>query len=234
MSPCTARPNEGDEHVDGDVVIIGAGGHAREALDVLEAVGERHRFLGFLSDDPTDRPEVRRRGVAVLGPPERLAELRCRFVVAVGSPLVRRRLLERATGSDDELGDLAIRLVHPTAVVSEDAELGRGVYVPAGAIVQAGATLSDHVHLNANAVVGVDAQLDDFATLSPGAVVERQAHLEEGVMLGAGAMVCQGVEVGAWSVVGAGSVVTKAVPRGVTVTGVPHRLVRGPDGRARP
>jgi len=47
----------------------------------------------------------------------------------------------------------------------------------------------------------------------------------EGTFVGAGATILTDVKVGAWVMVGAGAVVTRDVPDGVTVVGVPARIV---------
>jgi maltose O-acetyltransferase len=50
--------------------------------------------------------------------------------------------------------------------------------------------------------------------------------LEDAVTIGSGAVVIQGVRVGAGTTVGAGAVVVRDLPAGVTVVGVPARVVR--------
>ena len=48
----------------------------------------------------------------------------------------------------------------------------------------------------------------------------------EGTFVGSGSVVIGQLSVGSWSIVGAGAVVTKDVESGVTVAGVPARVVR--------
>jgi hypothetical protein len=48
-----------------DLVIVGAGGHGRETLDVVEAINDRSqrwRFLGFIDDGTVDAERLARRG----------------------------------------------------------------------------------------------------------------------------------------------------------------------------
>ena len=60
---------------------------------------------------------------------------------------------------------------------------------------------------------------------------QRHPTIREGVMVGSGAKILGNIEVGRGSKVGAGSVVLSGVPAGVTVVGVPAKIVGKPDCR---
>ncbi|MGF7233816.1 MAG: UDP-glucose 4-epimerase, partial [Frankia sp.] len=75
------------------LVIIGAGGHGRELLDVVEAVNAvrpAYRFLGFLDDGAPDRIPLARRGARVLGGSALLGELDALYLIGVSDPGARR------------------------------------------------------------------------------------------------------------------------------------------------
>jgi sugar O-acyltransferase (sialic acid O-acetyltransferase NeuD family) len=205
------------------LVIVGAGGHGREALDVVEAINAaepRFEVLGFAADG-ADAELLARRGVPLLGPPVVLADLDADHVIGVGDGAVRRRLDEQLTGWGTE----AAVLVHPLASIGSDVRLGPGVVVAAGARVTTNVTLGRHTHLNVNAVVSHDAVVGDHVTLSPGVLVNGNARLGDGAFLGTGAVVLPGRTVGAGAIVGAGGVVVDDVAPGATVVGVPARPV---------
>jgi len=58
---------------------------------------------------------------------------------------------------------------------------------------------------------------------------DRHPKIREGVMIGSGAKILGNIEIGRGSKVGAGSVVLSSVPAGVTVVGVPAKIVGTPD-----
>jgi acetyltransferase-like isoleucine patch superfamily enzyme len=67
--------------------------------------------------------------------------------------------------------------------------------------------------------------LDDFVSVFPGATISGDVHLGEGVTIGTGANVLPGISIGRYALVGAGAVVTRDVPDGVTVAGVPAKIL---------
>jgi sugar O-acyltransferase (sialic acid O-acetyltransferase NeuD family) len=211
------------------VAIVGAGGHGREVLDVVEAINEMtptHEVIGFVADH-ADRELLARRGAAHLGTVDDLVAGRIdavdgdvALVLAVGEPPTRRDLERRL----EPLGrPWVAALVHPLASIGSDVELGVGTVVAAGARITTNVRVGRHVQVNVNAVISHDCRVGDHATLSPGALVNGTVTIGEDVLLGTGAVVIPGHTVGDGAVVGAGAVVVTDVPAGVTATGVPAR-----------
>lgn len=207
------------------LVLVGAGGHGRETLDVVEAinaVAPTLSFRGFVADG-ADPELLARRHAPLLGPSDELVavllaqDASCHL--AIGSGHVRARL--DAVLVQAGLGDRARTLVHPRSSTGSDLRIGPGVLLAAGARVTTNVTLGRHTHLNVNSVVSHDAVLGDHVTLSPGTLVNGNVTMGDRSFLGTGAVVLPGRTIGADAVVGAGAVVTRDVPAGVTAMGVP-------------
>lgn len=211
------------------LVIVGAGGHGREALDIVEALNEESPtwdVLGFLDDGLTDDGLLRRRNTRLLGPVKELKAIDAAYVIGIGSGAARARIAELAGSA----GRPAATIVHPAATIGGDVELGDGVVIAAGARVTTHVRLGRHVHLNTNTTVAHDCVLDDFVTVLPGANVSGAVHLGEAVTMGAGSVVIQERSIGAGTFVGAGAVVVDDLPADVTAVGVPARAI-GPAQR---
>jgi sugar O-acyltransferase (sialic acid O-acetyltransferase NeuD family) len=210
-----------------DLVIIGAGGHGREMLDIVDAmnaVEPRWNFLGFLVDDLDDltAERVAARGAVVLGPSSEMASLRCAYVVGVGSPSVRERLDVAA----EEAGGSPVELRHPTAIVGAANRIGVGCVFGAGSVVTTNVVLGRSVHVNVGASVSHDGRLGDYTILAPGARFAGTVTTGRGVDVGVGAVVKPGVTIGDGAVVGAGAAVVSDVQDGAVVAGVPARRLR--------
>ena len=205
-----------------ELVIVGAGGHGRETLDIVEAINAVEptwAFAGFVDDGEVIADRLERRDASLLGTTKILADTDPRYVIGIGSPAVRAKLDEQLTA----WGRTAATLIHPAATVASDNRISDGVLLAAGARVTTNVTLGRHVHLNVNAVVSHDCVIGDYTTLSPGSLVNGDVQIGTGVFLGTGAIITPGLTIGDHAVIGAGAVVVRDVPPGVTVRGVPAR-----------
>jgi len=205
-----------------DLVILGAGGHGRETLDIVEAINAARpswHFVGFIDDGEVVADRLERRHVETLGGTDVMENLDAAYVIGIGSSAVRADLDAKLTA----WGRVPMTLVHPLASVASDNRLGDGVLLAAGARITTNVTLGRHAHLNVNAVVSHDCEVGAYSTLSPGVHLNGGVRLGQRVFLGTGAIVTPGVSIGDDAIIGAGSVVVRDVPEGVTVTGVPGR-----------
>jgi len=204
-----------------DLLIVGAGGHARVVAEAAQASG--WRVLGVI--DASQSPGTPINGLTVLGGDElwqnsgALDEVA--FVVAIGEQMTRRCI---STEIIDKGGRLAT-VVHPRAIVSPSAELGCGTIVNANAVINANATIGKFCIINSAAVIEHDCVLNDGVQISPRAVLCGNVHCDDDVNIGAGATLIPGVFIGARTIIGAGSVMTKDVAEDVTVVGVPGRVI---------
>lgn len=187
----------------------------------LQKTGIVWQIAGFVDDDPSaaNLHLAERLGAKVIGPVSSLAVGGAAAVVAIGSPTVRRAVVERLGRADL----VWPALVHPDSTVGQDVRLGDGVVIAAGARLSTNIEVGHHVHIDQNATVGHDARLGDYSRLNPQACVSGSVTLEDGVLVGAGATVLPGLVVGANTVVGAGAVVVRSARNGSVVKGIPAK-----------
>jgi sugar O-acyltransferase (sialic acid O-acetyltransferase NeuD family) len=213
------------------IAILGAGGLAREVLDVFvacNAVRPTYEVMGFVDDNP----ELRGRsvnGLPVLGSIESLRSLWSNdapeLISGVGLPSVRRAMVGRCHGFR------FCTVVHPAATTTPAIQVGSGSVVTAGCVLTNQIVIGHHCYVNLGVTIGHDCFVGDFCNLSPGVHVSGNVHLGTGCDIGSGAVLIQGVTIGEWSVIGAGAVVIRNVPPNVTVAGVPARVIKTrPEG----
>lgn len=211
----------------GDIVLIGAGGHARVLIDVL-------RRAGFAPAAAVDL-DVRLHGSAVGGVPViggdeavyAKAPSSLRLVSAVGNIpsgkasglSVRRAAYERFSMR----GYAFMTVISRDAVVSAAAVLEDGAQVITGAIVHPGARIGADAIVNTGARVDHDCVIGAHSHVAPGAVLCGGVRVGSEAHIGAGAVVIPGIAIGDGAVIGAGAVVTTDVPRGAMVLGIPAR-----------
>lgn len=206
------------------IVIVGAGGHGRELLGLLDAVNalqDTWEVLGFVDDGPVDTGRVARLGHRVIGDTDWLDVRPVDVALGVGSSAVRRALAERLAST----GHRFPVLVHPEASVGEDVELGEGVVVYQRSVITTNVRIGAHTHLNVACVVQHDTHVGSFVQFSPGVLVNGDCTLGDDVFMGSAAVITRGCAVGTGTRVGAGAVVLTDIPAGVTAVGAPARPV---------
>ena len=203
-------------------MIIGAGGHGREVLDVVEAINAvkpTYKMLGFLADGDGAHEPIARRAAKILGPTSLVESLGADYVVAIGNPVARAAIDRRCM-----LKSLVSPvLVHPAASVGSDVHLGPGSVVMAGARITTNLVAGRTLQVNVNATISHDARIGDYVTISPGCNISGNVQLGDSVYLGTGSVVMPGVRIGANTMVGAGAVVIRDLPSDVTAVGVPAK-----------
>lgn len=194
--------------------LFGASGHAKVIVDILEQQGEQ---INGIIDDNKDLKEFL--GVPVIHHIEEMSPM----IICIGMNDRRKMVAKRLMESYNvEFG----KAIHPTAIISEHAEIGDGTVVMPRAVIQSGTRIGRHCIINSGAVVEHDCQIADFVHISPQATLCGGITVGEGSWIGAGATIIQGVKIGRWSIIGAGSVVTKDIPDGYVAYGTPCHRVR--------
>jgi sugar O-acyltransferase (sialic acid O-acetyltransferase NeuD family) len=217
------------------LLFLGGGDLCRELLWTADAIPAENRDwepAGILDDNvEVARSHMKHRGVAlhVVGSirdhQPRQDEV---FIPAIGDTGHKLHTAEMMQSR----GAHFVNLIHPSALIAPDTHLGIGIFMFLNSVVSAGARLHDFVTLNAFALVGHDALIGHGCTLSPGSMVMGNAKLGRGVLMGAHASLAPGYQVGDFATVGAGSAVLSSVPAGVTVLGVPARVISPPRVRS--
>lgn len=146
------------------------------------------------------------------------------FCIAIGNPYgrVRIRFHERLVAE----GLQPVTIAHPTAWIADNAIIGLGTQILAGAIIETGVGIGRQCIINTKAAVDHESILEDGAEIAPGATLCGLVHVGVNGWVCAGATVLPRKKIGADAIVGAGAVVNRDVPDGVTVVGVPAKPLK--------
>lgn len=199
-----------------EIIIVGAGGQGREALDICRASGRK--VIAFCEEGPPKNKEVK--GLPVWNidglPASNIDDYE--VVLAVGSPGIKRKLSRKIRGFS------FATLVHPSAIIAGNVKVSEGTIICAGAVLTTDIEIARHVTVNVASTVSHDCVIEDYVTCSPNCSLSGNVTLEEGCFVGVGATVIEKIRVGRGAVVAAGAVVINDVPDGVLVAGTPAQV----------
>lgn len=211
------------------LIIIGGYGNGTVVQSTVEDINKvtpTWEIIGFLNDRETNHIN----GKPVLGPiteevvEKYLEDPDTYFFYTLISVKLNFKFLSK-------LHDLKIpterfaTIVHPTAVVSQFAQLGHGVCIQPLVSVGPNVKVGNHVQIFAQSLLGHNATLEDYTYVANNACIGASVHLHEGAYLGTNATTLEGVQLGPWSLVGIGAVVLKDVPEYTKVVGNPARPI---------
>jgi len=208
-----------------DIVVLGAGGLAREVAWLIEDINRASptwNLLGYVEKDAQRVGSVIDR-YPVICSEDKLADMDVAVAIGIGTPAIIQKVASQFAG----YANLTFpNLIHPTALFDAATLcLGRGNIITAGNILTIHVHLGSFNILNLGCTVGHDAVLGDCCVVNPGAHISGYDKVGNACLVGAGATVLENLQIGDKATVGAGSVVIKNVKAGSTVMGVPAKAI---------
>lgn len=210
------------------MLIIGAGSLGKMTASTLIDSGTYRKQDIYFVDDCIV-PGAKVLDFEVLGPLSFLEEAQFQddsfdFVIAVAHNETRKNIAELYPGLS------FVNVIHPSAVVSEYADLGCGNIILPNVSIDPEAVIENHVIINKNSAIGHNVTLKNYAQVCSGSALG--GHIGECAFLGLGTIVLPHVRVGSYATIGAGSVVNRDIPANCVAMGVPCKTVReaAPEG----
>lgn len=205
-----------------NLVIIGAGGCGREVLQWAKDINARTpvwKIKGFLDDD-MHALDGRRCEYNVLGIPDQYeVQPDDEFVCAIGNGKIRKKIME-----DMEFrGGRFTSVIHPTAIISDTAILGKSVILYPYSLISDNAAVGDGCIINKYSSVAHDVVMGEYCTISAHCDITGMCMVGDRVFMGSGARTVPGVSVGNDVFICAGSTVMSRVRDGLKVIGTPAR-----------
>lgn len=200
------------------LILIGAGGYAKSVIDSIDYYN--YDLVGFIDEFKSEKSHL---GIPVLA--SSIEELKKPeqyvYFIAIGNNINRKRWY-------DILVDKKLRIINvvdKSAIVSPKATLGTGCFIGKFAVVNSKAVVGDNCIINTRALVEHGCTVSDHVNLSTNAVINGDVHIGIGSFVGSCSVTIGQLSIGEWSTVGAGAVVLKNVDNGVTVAGVPAKVI---------
>lgn len=186
------------------LLLIGAGGHCKSCIDVIEQQG-LYEIAGII-DKPNSASE-KVLGYPVIGSDNDLLTLKMGFdfaLITVGhlkdvAPRIKLYELLR------KLGFQLPVIASPLSYVSKHAKVGSGTIIMHHAIVNADAKIGDNCIINTKALVEHDAHLGNHCHISTGAVVNGGVNVGDRSFIGSSATTKQYINIPTDSFIKAGS-----------------------------
>lgn len=199
-----------------DVIIIGAGGHAKVIADIIYKSGDN--LIGFLDDNLANKGKEIYLGKKVLGTTKDIENYNKNyFIIGIGNNSIRKKI-------NNENNLKLYTAIHPSAIIAQDVKIGTGSVIMAGVVINPGTVIGKNCIINTCSSLDHDNLLEDYVHISPGAHLAGTVSVKEGTWICTGAIVKNNITIGKNNIIGAGGVVIKdIIEENATYIGVPAR-----------
>lgn len=199
------------------VILVGGGGHGKVVVDAIKNSDE---FIVYGIVDLKLPKGTSVLGVRVVGTDKLLPQIfkngiKKAFIsiASIGNCDIRKKIYANLKGIGFELSVI----IHPKAIVAEDAEIGEGTFVAAGAVLNPGVKIGKNVIVNTSSSVDHDCRIGDFVHIAPGVTLCGAVRVGEATHIGTGANVVQCLDIGKNCMIKAGTLVRRSVCDGQVV-----------------
>lgn len=210
------------------MVIIGAGGFAKELIQVL--ISDKYAYNEknmFFFDDINDIAGELFNRFTMLTSTEQVKQIFQNispdFCLGIGSPKGRYTLCKKF----GDIGGKVKTIIAPnTTIGTFGMEIGEGVTIMNRTTVSNAVKVGKCALINVNVMIGHDSIIGDYCDISPGVIITGHSKVGKYVQLGSGSIILPGVKIGQNSIISAGSVISQDVPENSKVVGtIPSRVI---------
>ncbi|WP_026894272.1 acetyltransferase [Clostridiisalibacter paucivorans] len=197
------------------LIIIGASGHGKVVADIAIKMN-KWQSIAFLDDDGSIKTSM---GLEVISKTTDtfIYKDEADFFVAIGNNTTREKIQKKLI---DE-GISVVSLIHPSAVIGTDVEIGIGTVVMAGAVINSSTKIGKGCIINTSCSLDHDNLIEDYVHISPGVGIAGSVSIGKSTWLGIGSVVSNNVNICSGCKVGAGAVVVNDITEPGTYVGVP-------------
>lgn len=144
------------------LLILGAGAHGKNVKEICE-LRETYTEIDFLDDQCEE-------AVGCLEDYKDFCDKYQDIFVAFGDSKIRQHWMKRLV----EDGCTIPCIIHPQAIVSPSANLGKGCYIGGGAVVSANTVIEEGCIVGIGALIDHDATVKSYAYVRAGEVVKER------------------------------------------------------------
>ncbi len=114
------------------------------------------------------------------------------FIIGFSNSILRKKFRDIFA----KYNVLDVNIIHPTALISPTACLGKGIYLAGNAVISSNVRLLGSSLINFNVTIGHDCIIGEECCINPGARISGNVTIGNNVLIGANSCIYQGVSIG--------------------------------------
>lgn len=198
-----------------EVIIIGAGGFAKQVIEVCELINIK--ILGLIDDFASGDVF----GHLILGDTIYLNNLvinkpEIKVFCGIGDINTRKRIFNLYS-------DRFINCIHPDSKISIHSKIGTGNYIGPGVCIMPDVVIGDNNIIDPLVVLSHDASIGDHNHLAAHCCLLGKVTIDDCNLIGSNSTILPKITIGKNNILGAGAVLTKPVTDNKILKGIPAK-----------
>lgn len=196
--------------------LIGAGGHAREVMSIINRNSPYITPISymFVEDEYYNYDEDYICPLSNFNP--ELYEV----IVAIGDEKVRERIVNSLSKETK-----FFTYIDLTSIVDRSIMVGEGSYIGPNSIVTTNVQVGDHALINRGCQIGHDNKIGNYLSMMPGAIISGGCRIGDRVYLGTNSSVRENVVICSDVIIGLNGGVVKDINEEGTYVGTPTKKI---------
>lgn len=201
------------------IFLIGAGGYFKEQFIYLKDVLKQKKFKDFeisgIIDENVDAQLDKFSGLKIYKPNKIKYSADKYLILCIGDPKVRNLFIERFKKFN------FFNLIHPSAIVSSSAKIGKGLIISPLCIVTSNAVIDDFNNLNTKVMISHDCVIGKNNSFSPGTGLMGHCKVGKNNFFGSNSLMIPKTSLIDNNVIGASATITKSFDSNLILVGTP-------------
>ncbi len=200
------------------IYIFPFNGNGMEACECVD-----HSFIlkGFIDDTP-EKIGKSFNGVTVMQRMVLMEDEDAMLLAVPGSPTSFHQRNEIINSFTLPLNRFAT-VIHPSAKISPNAQIGKNVLIMAGAVITSNAVINNHVCVLPNSVIHHDSVIGEYTLVGSNVTIAGGTHIGKKCYIGSGSSIINGINIGDGCLVGIGTNVIHSFDANSKIVGNPAR-----------
>jgi len=204
------------------MLIIGASGHAKELIEVIDV--KDYNQLMFFDNVTSPLPVTFLKQFKVINTVLAIEEFFKKnsydFATAIGGNYSKKNIVEKIKS----LGGNYVSVIDKDAVIGNfDVIIANGVNIMKQVLISNSVSVGEGTLVNYGTSIHHDSVIGEYCELAPKSTILGNCKIGNNVFIGANATILPNVSIGNNAIIGAGAVVVKNVKANQKVVGVPAK-----------
>lgn len=206
-----------------DLIIIGAGGFAKSAIDSLDQ--HSYSIKGFVDNYRNDKEHL---GYPILG--RNLDDIKNPedffYFIAIGDNRKREFWYQEVKNRHLKF----INIIDKSAIISDNAQIGNGCFVGKMVVINNTAVVGNNCIINTRALIEHGCKIGNHVNISTNTVLNGDVEIGNRSFIGSCSVINGQNKIGNNVIIGSGAVVTKNIDDNCTAVGIPAKVIKK-DGK---